>query len=193
MSQLHNRLATALASIIADVDIELASLERDSESPSPSPTTAARIDKKPRAILICSHAASLIAMGRALTGNMPDDPNEQDFNVFTAGLSTFVRRGNGTITSATQTAAGVEGNDNDKNNHYNNDDNISDSNNGLAAGTKISESSHVRSVPDWMNGKGVGGGWDCVSNGDCSFLRDGEERGWYVVPFLFQFISYIIL
>ncbi|PNS15155.1 hypothetical protein CAC42_8156 [Sphaceloma murrayae] len=34
-------------------------------------------------------------------------------------------------------------------------------------------------VPDvgWR-GKGVKGGWECTVNGDCSFLREGEERTW---------------
>ena len=35
-------------------------------------------------------------------------------------------------------------------------------------------------VPDvgWREGRGVGGGWECVRNSDCSFLDGGEERGW---------------
>jgi transcription factor C subunit 7 len=125
-------------------------------------------------------------MGRALTGNMPEDPNEEDFNVFTTGLSTFVRRSvpspETTMTTTTTTTIRrtvPEGDSNDED--------------LLAPGTKISDSSHIRSVPDWMNGKGVGGGWDCVSNGDCSFLSGGEERGWYVIvfsPFLFSFFSF---
>ncbi|TKX19646.1 hypothetical protein C1H76_8219 [Elsinoe australis] len=34
-------------------------------------------------------------------------------------------------------------------------------------------------VPDlgWR-GKGIRGGWDCTVNGDCSFLKEGEERTW---------------
>lgn len=32
----------------------------------------------------------------------------------------------------------------------------------------------------WRDGNGVGGGWECELNGDCSFLSGGEERGWYV-------------
>lgn len=32
--------------------------------------------------------------------------------------------------------------------------------------------------PDWRSGRGVAGGWDCTMNGDCSYLRGGEERGW---------------
>jgi transcription factor C subunit 7 len=31
---------------------------------------------------------------------------------------------------------------------------------------------------DWRNGRGIEGGWDCITSGDCSFLKDGEERGW---------------
>lgn len=94
-----------------------------------------------KAILICTHAAPLIAAGRALTGYMPEDPSEEDFKPFTAGLSTFVRR---------RRKKGDEG-----------------------VGGKWAEG-----VPDWRGGKGVGGGWDCVGNGECGFLSGGEERGW---------------
>lgn len=44
------------------------------------------------AIVICTHAASLIALGRALTGRMPEDIQEEDFRPFTCGLSKFVRK-----------------------------------------------------------------------------------------------------
>lgn len=30
----------------------------------------------------------------------------------------------------------------------------------------------------WGNGFGVGGLWECLTNGDCSFLSHGKERGW---------------
>lgn len=45
-----------------------------------------------KALLLCTHAATLIAIGRALTGRMPDDIQEEDFRPFTCGVSTFVRR-----------------------------------------------------------------------------------------------------
>ncbi|EPE36186.1 Phosphoglycerate mutase-like protein [Glarea lozoyensis ATCC 20868] len=45
-----------------------------------------------KAILICTHAATLIAIGRALTGRMPEDTAEEDFRPFTCGVSTFVRK-----------------------------------------------------------------------------------------------------
>ncbi|KAF2757189.1 phosphoglycerate mutase-like protein [Pseudovirgaria hyperparasitica] len=99
----------------------------------------------PRTLLICSHAASMIAMGRVLTGRMPEDPNEEDFRVGTCSLSVYERR-------AGQGQEGVE----------------------------TWDESRPEAVPelDWQRGKGVGGGWNCVANGDCSFLQGGEEKTW---------------
>ncbi|KAL3481980.1 histidine phosphatase superfamily [Aspergillus californicus] len=142
--QLHNRLATALAAIIAEVDAEIQLLE--STLPSEKRTS--------KAVFICSHAAPLIAIGRVLTGRMPEDSSEEDFLVYTAGLSTFQRRG-GPVPPRKGQGFDV-----------------------LAPGTRITEPKGTV-VPEWEGGKGVGGGWDCVMNGDCSFLRDGAERGWH--------------
>ncbi|KAL2833940.1 histidine phosphatase superfamily [Aspergillus pseudoustus] len=142
--QLHNRLATALAGIIAEVDAEVAAIEA---SQPPEKRTS-------KAILICSHAAPLIAMGRVLTGNMPADSSEEDFFVFTSGLSTFRRRGPG---------AEVE---------------VKKGERILAPGTRVTDPVGTI-VPEWEGGRGVGGGWDCVVNGDCSFLSGGAERGWH--------------
>jgi len=141
IAQLHDRLATALEGVIADVDAEISALEADLPSE----------QRSRKSILICSHAAPLIAMGRALTGLMPEDSSVEDFYVFTAGLSTFRRRGTGE-TRSQGSAQSI-----------------------LAEGTKLVR---AESVPDWKRGRGVGGGWDCVSNGDCSFLSSGAERGW---------------
>ncbi|CAL5866888.1 uncharacterized protein PFLUO_LOCUS1099 [Penicillium psychrofluorescens] len=151
--QLHNRLATALEGIIADVDAEITAVEADLP---PQKRTN-------KSLLICSHAAPLIAMGRALTGCMPEDSSVEDFAVFTAGLSTFRRRGGGIdidTGKSGHTQRGEEGEEGD-----------------LAGGTNIFRGSPR--VPNWVNGRGVGGGWDCVSNGDCSFLSGGAERGWH--------------
>lgn len=60
------------------------------------------------AILICTHAASLIAIGRALTGRMPEDIEEEDFRPFTCGLSTFVRRGETGTREEVEAWSGVE-------------------------------------------------------------------------------------
>lgn len=99
-----------------------------------------------KAIVLCTHAATLIAIGRALTGRMPEDIAEEDFRPFTCGVSTFVRRqGNSPAREEVKTWEGPE-----------------------------------TDIPrvNWKNGAGVGGGWDCVLSGDCSFLSGGEERGW---------------
>ncbi|KAJ5089260.1 Histidine phosphatase superfamily clade-1 [Penicillium argentinense] len=142
IAQLHNRVATALEGIIADVDAEINELEAG-QSPQ---------ERTSKSLLICAHAAPLIAMGRALTGNMPEDSSVEDFYVFTAGLSTFRRR-NPSGSGELKQGEGI-----------------------LANGTELYRSN---GVPEWENGKGVGGGWDCVSNGDCSFLSGGAERGWH--------------
>ncbi|EEH50600.1 uncharacterized protein PADG_06679 [Paracoccidioides brasiliensis Pb18] len=82
ISILHDRIATTLQAIIAQVDAELDEYERDNPAE----------QKQSRAILICTHAAPLIAIGRALTGDMPEDTCVEDFRPFTASLSTFVRK-----------------------------------------------------------------------------------------------------
>lgn len=138
--ELHNRVATALSGIIADLDAEITALEANVP---PEQRTS-------KSVLICGHAAPLIAMGRALTGRMPEDTSEEDFFVFTAGLSTYTRR------SATVSDKKLE------------------PATALAEGTALLR---VDGVPEWQ-GCGVGGGWDCVKNGDCSFLSGGAERGW---------------
>ncbi|KAK2762199.1 hypothetical protein FQN54_001208 [Arachnomyces sp. PD_36] len=130
--QLHDRLALTLSRIVAEVDSELDAEEEKNREGG---------EQQSRAILICTHAASLIAIGRALTGNMPEDPSEVDFRPFTAGLSTFVRRGRGKE---------------------------------AGSGGAVEEGGEL----DWKGGKGIGGGWDCVGNGECGFLSGGEERGW---------------
>jgi transcription factor C subunit 7 len=48
-----------------------------------------------KAIVICTHAATLIAIGRVLTGNMPEDTSEEDFLPYTCGVTTFVRQAKG--------------------------------------------------------------------------------------------------
>ncbi|KAE8149432.1 histidine phosphatase superfamily [Aspergillus avenaceus] len=148
IAELHDRVATALAGIIADVDAEITELEKT------QPATS-------KAILICAHAAPLIAMGRVLTGVMPEDSGVEDFHVFTAGLSTFVRRNSASSIPSSSSSSSSSGPGEGR---------------GLASGTKIVRNGTV--VPEWQGG-GVGGGWDCAVNGDCSFLSCGAERGWH--------------
>lgn len=93
------------------------------------------------------------------------DSGEEDFNVFTAGLSKFVRRGSA-VAGATTARHGDR----------NDDDDGRSIEQLLALGTYPLRPG--MKVPEWMNGRGVGGGWDCVRNGDCSFLSGGAQRGW---------------
>lgn len=76
--QLHDRCAYALAYIISNADAEDAASFRGHGIET--------------AILICTHAASMIAIGRNLTGNMPRDVCEDDFKTYTCGISKFVRK-----------------------------------------------------------------------------------------------------
>ena len=80
--ELHERVRNALDHIVSTLDND---------------------PEQPKSVLICSHAATIIAAGRVLTGEMPDDPDEDDFQCFTAGLSKFVRK-------STDPAKGVPGN-----------------------------------------------------------------------------------
>ncbi|RAK87370.1 phosphoglycerate mutase-like protein [Aspergillus costaricaensis CBS 115574] len=161
IAQLHDRVATTLSALITSVDEEISTIEK---SLPPAQRTS-------KAILICGHAAPLIAMGRALTGDMPGDSSVEDFKVYTAGVSTFVRRRGGEGEGKSVRDDGEEVGDGGE----------------LAPGTEVLLDGGVK-VPDWKGGKGVAGGWECVRNGDCGFLSGGAERGWYVhFPFILLF------
>lgn len=110
----------------------------------------------PKAALICTHAAGMICIGRALTGKMPDDPDEEDFRCGTCALSVFSRK---------------------QSDHGDTDTDGQSRNDRRKSWDRVPPNT----APDvgWQK-RGVRGGWDCVRNGDCSFLRGGEERSWLV-------------
>lgn len=129
-----------------------------------------------RAVLLCSHAATIIALGRVLTGSMPDGVETEDFRAFTCGLSVYRRRSNTQVTANDPTGQEVTVPSRGTLEHIK----------ALSPQITASHNEHSngptdhfppRSV-DWKNGKGVGGGWICEVNSDCSFLSGGEERGW---------------
>lgn len=142
LGQLHNRFAYALDRMIADLD-------HSSDHPSSSNEATS-----PKAALVCTHAAGMICVGRALTGRMPDDPDEEDFGCGTCAMSVFVRRKS--IPHANNTEHTLQN-----------------------AEDKLWDSESPAEVPDvgWR-GCGVRGGWNCMKNGDCTFLIGGEERSW---------------
>jgi Fructose-2,6-bisphosphatase len=133
INELHDRVAVAVKEVIAQCD-------RDGI----------------RSVLLCTHAAVVIALGRVLTGLMPDDFDEEDFRCFTCGLSRYRRR-SAPITESRGTGSEQQ-------------DKAVDS----------ADHESCSRVPDWRGGKGVAGGWDCELNSDCSHLSAGEERGWLV-------------
>lgn len=96
----------------------------------------------------------MIAIGRALTGRMPPEEGEEDFKCYTCALSRFQRR-DGVAAAA---GAHTEGE--------------------ARSGEWEVERPHDIPRVEWRGGRGVGGGWVCEINGDCSFLSGGEERGW---------------
>jgi transcription factor C subunit 7 len=69
IAELHDRVAYSLHRIIEECDGEGV-----------------------KAIAVCTHAATLLAACRALTGRMPADVGEEDFRAYTCGLSVFRRR-----------------------------------------------------------------------------------------------------
>ncbi|RYN69331.1 hypothetical protein AA0117_g10842 [Alternaria alternata] len=69
--ELHERVRNALDHIVTTLDND---------------------PEQPKTVLLCTHAATMIAAGRVLTGKMPENPDEDDFQCFTAGLSKYVRR-----------------------------------------------------------------------------------------------------
>lgn len=143
ISELHDRIAATMRALVAECD-------RDGV----------------RAILLCSHAATVIALGRVLTGNMPDNIGVEDFGAFTCGLSVYRRRkqagqgGSGGIAGAGSTTDQGHSEDNDG---------------GRAnAGSADPQIGGM----DWRGGRGVAGGWECELDSDCSHLSQGAERGW---------------
>lgn len=71
-----------------------------------------------RAVVLCTHAAAVIMLGRILTGEFPETVDADDFHAFTCGLSVYRRKkldnrdqGNGELpdTEPNSSAAAVVG------------------------------------------------------------------------------------
>ncbi|KAI1752399.1 RNA polymerase III transcription initiation factor complex component [Xylaria castorea] len=151
--QLHERVASCLRAIIAQCDQE---------------------GKK--AVLISTHAAVVIALGRLLTEKVPEDVSVEDFKAFTCGLSMYRRQGvhqDRSITAATGRPTTTR----DQAKRYADMQNIMQ-----AIDTPPWPQSLDRLASDSQEpqkcGFGLPGHWICEVNSDCSFLRGGEERGW---------------
>lgn len=73
----HKRVARALEAVVKYVEKEISDGVKEGEEVT---------------LLICGHAAQIIASGRALTGQMPEDFDDEDFRCYTCGISKFVKR-----------------------------------------------------------------------------------------------------
>lgn len=71
VAQLHDRVAYCLNELVKRADAD---------------------PHGPKTILICTHAAVMITIGRILTGQMPADENTDDFQCYTCSFSRFARR-----------------------------------------------------------------------------------------------------
>ncbi|KAI0449515.1 RNA polymerase III transcription initiation factor complex component [Xylaria acuta] len=152
--QLYERVASCIQAVIAQCDRE---------------------GKK--AVLISTHAAVVIALGRVLTEKVPEDASVEDFGAFTCGLSVYRRQGvvdqDRSITAATDRPARTR----DQVQKYANTQNVMQ-----AIGAPPWPHSLDRLASDSQEpqicGFGLPSHWICEVNSDCSFLRGGEERGW---------------
>ncbi|CAH0049319.1 unnamed protein product [Clonostachys solani] len=143
LAQLYERIATSARAIIERCDNE-----------------------GKRAVVLCTHAAVVITLGRVLTGCIPDDPSVQDFGAFTCGLSVF-RRPAAATGGEKQQQGQVQ---------------------RRQAGPPVREGevTHVSDAAPAISDEGkerpssleVVPPWRCESNSDCSFLSSGAERGW---------------
>ncbi|KAI1213261.1 phosphoglycerate mutase-like protein [Annulohypoxylon truncatum] len=134
-----------------------------------------------KAVILCTHAAVVIALGRVLTGQMGED-----FGAFTCGLSKFKRRGfksgqaspnsesetriKATVpTAREERQIGVEVGSRKAQSETNPASNVD---------PYPHDSSQSNQESLGRDGAGLYGGWTCELDSDCSFLRGGEERGW---------------
>jgi len=149
IARLHDRIAVCLRGIIEQCD-------KDGV----------------RAVLLCAHAATIIAAGRVLTGLMPDDVETEDFGAFTCGLSVFRRRKESSATPRRHGSGSSASGATKAVTHSL----------GEAARDSTQADAAPGESPKWADGRGVGGGFDCLTNCDCSHLSGGEERGCETIP-----------
>jgi transcription factor C subunit 7 len=152
ISQLYERIAACIQAII---------LRSDQEGK--------------KAVLICTHAAVVIALGRILTGKVPEDVSVGDFAAFTCGLSVYRRQRVGedrSIIAAGHGAAPIG-------DHIQQNANLQDAMQVLDPRSPASDPGEP-ARPRLERGRGLSltSYWTCEANSDCSFLRGGEERGW---------------
>ena len=107
------------------------------------------------ALIICTHAATLLAVGRALVGRVPECWAEEDFGTWTCGLVRFERRrggGESATTSGSETETRSE---------------------------KTQTQTQAQLLAETETDREGLGYWDCTVNGETGYLKGGRERGWW--------------
>ena len=132
-----------------------------------------------RAVLVCTHAAVVIALGRILTGKVPEDPTVEDFGAFTCGLGIYRRQGvreNGAAKGNGPEERCVE---NGKEIQAGGSWSVSRPHPRARPAAESREPS-TQSFDDPLQTRdfSISSHWTCEANSDCSFLSGGEERGW---------------
>ncbi|MCJ1308591.1 hypothetical protein MMC25_002244 [Agyrium rufum] len=105
-------------------------------------------------LVICTHAAAIIAIGRVLTSVVPVDEDVTDFHTYTCGISRFERK------------ATVSGNG------------IADRPNGAPPTKEASNESPAAARKPGEFREQLGE-WICVENSVCGHLSNGPERSWH--------------
>ncbi|KAG6031486.1 hypothetical protein E4U41_007562 [Claviceps citrina] len=171
LAQLQHRITAALRGIIEQCDAD-----------------------GTRAVILCSHAAVIILMGRILTGLLPVSVDVDDFKAYTCGLSVYGRQRRrrrrrrrcsvtATIRSHDDDDDDVDDDDDDVDDDDDDvdddDDDVDDDDDATPGHSLSSRHGHLppSSVSDAASADLIGG-WDCHLNSDCSFLSGGPERGW---------------
>jgi transcription factor C subunit 7 len=150
-----------------------------------------------KTILLCTHASTMIAISRVLTGQMPSDPSTLDFIPWTCALSTFKRRQKDVAIldgNSTQFKTGCSKNKAAIVVDRTRVDILKKEAVGRSsiskAGTSEEDAASIPGASGTANtglgskdnspeiNKKVVGDWYCVVNGDCSYLKDGRQRGW---------------
>ncbi|KAI0408618.1 RNA polymerase III transcription initiation factor complex component [Xylaria palmicola] len=140
-----------------------------------------------KAVLVSTHAAVVIALGRILTANVPEDPSVEDFRAFTCGLSIYRRQGinqGRSITATTDRPAITRCQDHRCRDTQEVMEAVEElpiprrpSLDRLALEPQGPAGPNLDDLPQRRN-LDSSNLWTCEVNSDCSFLRGGEERGW---------------
>ncbi|KAI0128830.1 phosphoglycerate mutase [Xylariales sp. AK1849] len=162
LSQLYDRVAAAIGAIITQCDQE-----------------------GRKAVVVCTHAAVVIVLGRILTGHVPENVAEEDFAAYTCGLSTY-RRPRGSIGHGPATLSGKGGQmtlgERVDETVISSTIQMPEVESGMHSPGSVdrhrSDAGGRTLIRKRMDGFGVQDGWICEANSECSFLRGGSERGW---------------